>query len=199
MTDTSGGPTTLTQLVTTHGDFALHLAFDYRFLTNAGSFQVLLDNTVLATLPAVQSTDFTHFDSVLTDPALRGLDVADLNLRLLPGSLAAVQLDNVVFQLAAVPGDFNGDGQVTGADIQAMLSALVDLNKYKSDYDLTSADLTAIGDFDNSGSVTNRDIQGLLDLVISLGGGSAAAVPEPSTLCLLIIGAGAMIVPRRHK
>ena len=57
----------------------------------------------------------------------------------------------------------------------------------------------ALGDLNGDHAVNNRDIQGLLDLVISLGGGSAAAVPEPSTLCLLIIGAWAMIVRRRHE
>ncbi len=98
-----------------------------------------------------------------------------------------------------VLGDFNRDGRVTAADIPAMLSALTDLNSYAVTNSLSPTQLASIGDFDNSGSVTNRDIQGLLDLVISQGGGTTDSVPEPSTLCLLIIGAGAMIVRRRRK
>ena len=73
-----------------------------------------------------------------------------------------------------VLGDFNRDGQVTAADIPAMLSALTDLNAYLSARSLSPAQLVVIGDFDNSGSVTNRDIQGLLDLVASQGGGASA-------------------------
>ena len=67
--------------------------------------------------------------------------------------------------------------------------ALTDLNAYASINSLTPAQLAAIGDFDNSGTVTNRDIQGLLDLVASQGGGSAAAVPEPATLVLVLLAA----------
>ncbi len=98
-----------------------------------------------------------------------------------------------------VRGDFNRDGQLTAADIPAMLQALTDLNAYKSAHSLTDALLTTIGDFDSSSTVTNRDIEGLLDLVASQGGGSGTAVPEPASLGLLIIGAGTMIVRRRHE
>jgi hypothetical protein len=88
---------------------------------------------------------------------------------------------------------------VNGADISAMLTALTDLNAYASTKSLSPTQLAAIGDFDSSGSVTNRDIQGLLDLVRSQGSGAVTAVPEPSTLYLLIIGALAMIVGRCHE
>ena len=73
------------------------------------------------------------------------------------------------------------------------------LGSVESTNSLSPTQLAAIGDFDSSGSVTNRDMQGLLDLVVSLGGGTTDSVPEPSTPCLLVIGAGAMIVGRRHE
>ena len=123
----------------------------------------------------------------------------------LSGKFAAVQLPSLTAPLgfdasqlyttgvlsvtATIRGDFNRDGQVTAADIPAMLSALTDLNSYTSTNSLSPTQLASIGDFDNSGTVTNRDIQGLLDLVASLGGGSVAAVPEPATLVLLILAA----------
>ena len=86
-----------------------------------------------------------------------------------------------------VPGDFDRDGQLTAADIPAMLTALTDLNSYASNNSLSPAQMAAIGDFDSSSTVTNRDIQGLLDLVAS-GSGSASAVPEPSNLLLAVLG-----------
>ena len=100
---------------------------------------------------------------------------------------------------ATLRGDWNRDGQVTAADIPAMLTALTDLNSYASTNSLSPTQLAAIGDFDNSGTVTNRDIQGLLDLVASLGGGSVAAVPEPRSIVLLGLGALAIAFRRRSR
>src|SRR5262249_46536822 len=99
--------------------------------------------------------------------------------------LNTVQFDFVVSNL--VPGDFNLDGARTTADIQPMLNALTDLNKFKTDNGLSDLDLLALGDFDNSGFVTNADIQPLLNFVVA---GSIAPVPEPSSVLL-----GALAVP----
>jgi autotransporter family porin len=85
-------------------------------------------------------------------------------------------------------GDWNRDGQVTAADLPAMLSALTNLNLYSTNNTLSPAQLASIGDFDNSGSVTNADMQGLLALLGSLGQGSITAVPEPASCSLLAIG-----------
>ena len=73
-------------------------------------------------------------------------------------------------------GDFNLDGTVTGADISAMLGALVDLNAYTSARKINSTDLNLLGDYSGDRQVTNLDIQGLLDAVAAApGGGSASA------------------------
>lgn len=123
----------------------------------------------------------------------------------LPGLTAPLDWDasqlyttGVLSVTATLRGDFNRDGQVTAADIPAMLSALTDLSAYASAKSLSPTQLAAIGDFDTSGTVTNRDIQGLLDLVASTGGGSVTAVPEPSALLLLAAG-GLLLMWRRAE
>jgi hypothetical protein len=98
------------------------------------------------------------------------------------------------------PGDFNRDHQVTAADIPAMLSALTDLNAYKSQNGLSDANLVSIGDLNNSGALTNADIQSLLDLIAEQsGGGSAAAVPEPASIVLLALALPAFTLVLRRK
>jgi len=76
------------------------------------------------------------------------------------------------------PGDFTRDNHVNTGDIAAMLTALTDLNAYKTAKGLDDAGLVAIGDFNGDHHVTNADLQGLLTLLKS-GGGSLSAVPEP--------------------
>ena len=120
-------------------------------------------------------------------PAPQGWDTSQLYTT---GALAVT---------ATVRGDFNRDGQVTAADIPAMLAALSDLQTYAANNSLSPTQLVAIGDFDNSGTVSNRDLQGLLDLVGRRGGGSVAAVPEPSSMLLLGFGALAIAFRRRSR
>jgi hypothetical protein len=107
----------LSQLVSTDTDLPfLVFEFDYRFLTDVGTLEVLLDETVLVSLPAVQSSDFIRYSVLLDDPAIMGVEVAELYLRLHPGSVATVQLDNLLFQ-PPLPGDANLDGRVDIADL----------------------------------------------------------------------------------
>jgi hypothetical protein len=108
------------------------------------------------------------------------------------GGFTTVQLNYIVSTL--VPGDFNLDGAVTSADIKAMLVALTNLNKFKTDNGLSDADLLAIGDLNGAAGVTNADIQSLLGLV---GGGSITPVPEPTSFMMLILAVPALVAARR--
>jgi len=85
-----------------------------------------------------------------------------------------------------VRGDFNQDGHVTAADVQAMLAALTDLNAFKGRNGLSNVGLLSVGDFDASGTVTNADINSLIGL-IRTGGGSVSSVPEPASMPLLAL------------
>ena len=81
-----------------------------------------------------------------------------------------------------VLGDFNRDGQLSAADIQAMLGALADLNAYKSAKGLSAEALVLLGDLNGDHHVNNGDIQALLDGLKN--GGIITPIPEPSTFLL---------------
>jgi fibronectin-binding autotransporter adhesin len=103
-----------------------------------------------------------------------------------------------------VAGDIDQNGQVNGADVQAMLGALTDLNAYKAAKGLSDLDVLDVADVNRNGGVSNSDLQTLLGLLISQSGGGsgagsgsagggAAAVPEPAGLTLGVVGAIAML------
>jgi len=97
-------------------------------------------------------------------------------------------------------GDLNRDGHVTAADIGPMEQALTNPSAYKSTYapDITDPELALIGDVNGLGSFTNLDLQALLVVLANSGGGSLAAVPEPSTIVLAALGVlGLVVVGRR--
>ena len=74
-----------------------------------------------------------------------------------------------------------------------MLAALVDLSTFKSRNGLSDADLLSIGDINGSGTVTNADINALIGL-LRIGGGSLAAVPEPSSAVLLALALPGLVL-----
>ena len=102
---------------------------------------------------------------------------------------AKIGLDNITAISAPKPvaGDFDLNGVRNAADVAAMLTALTDLNHFKTANQLDDSGLLAIGDVNGDGKVNNADLQSLLTVLHS-GGGSIAAVPEPATSSLLICG-----------
>jgi hypothetical protein len=85
------------------------------------------------------------------------------------------------------PGDFNQNGVVDAGDIAAMETALTDEPTFAAGHGLTTAQLALIGDLDGDGKFTNADLPVLLTQ-LSVGGGSLASVPEPSSIILLALG-----------
>jgi autotransporter-associated beta strand protein len=95
-------------------------------------------------------------------------------------------------------GDVNVSGQVTTADIPALLQALTNLAGYRTAHPtFTDEQYLTLLDINNDGVVSNADIQPML--AIFSGAGSVAAVPEPATWALMTIAAPAMLMVFRKK
>ena len=107
-----------------------------------------------------------------------------------------IEMDVIGYDVLS-PGDFNRDGHVNVADIQAMMTALSNLSGYESQKGLTDPQIKLLGDLNGDGKVNNTDIQALISLVannIASGvdgdaavEGELTAVPEPPTAFLMLI------------
>jgi len=128
----------------------------------------------------------TQFASFYALDPLNGVSVGDVIFTTAQGSFSR--------------GDINHDRAINVADISALASALSDLSVYQSMYQLNDPQkLKAIADVDHDDSVNNLDIQALIVAIANQSNdpGSMAIVPEPSSICLIAIGAVAMLWARR--
>jgi hypothetical protein len=108
-----------------------------------------------------------------------------------------------------IVGDFNRDGHVNAADIQAMMLALSNLTSYRqtyfplevaSQYDaLFNDQLEVIGDLNNDFAFNNADMQAFLTLLSQNGFGSTSSVPEPASLTMLVFGLLALAAFYTHQ
>jgi phosphatidylinositol-3-phosphatase len=142
---------------------------------------------------AYQSTvNITHSSDVRTMQEI--FQVAGTSTTGYLGAAATASDESDLFQSNVLsglqtflPGDFNRDGHVNAADILPMELALTNFSAYKATYapSITDAQLELIEDVNSDSSFNNADLQYLLNKLQS-GGGSADAVPEPSS-CFLVI------------
>ncbi|HTQ37588.1 MAG TPA: glycoside hydrolase family 44 protein [Pirellulales bacterium] len=98
-------------------------------------------------------------------------------------------------------GDVNLDGQVNGADLQAMLGILKNEGSYESAHNLTDANLVTLGDISHDGKFNAADIAAMETYLANgaAGNGDFAAVPEPNAFCLLLGLNGGWLIFRCDK
>jgi hypothetical protein len=106
------------------------------------------------------------------------------------GPAGAVDVDFYSYKLGVIPppdelpptlGDVNLDGEVNGLDVDPFVGLV------------TSGDFQAEGDMNQDGVVNGLDVDPFVEAVV---GGGAQAVPEPSTVILVLLGLLALAVPR---
>jgi hypothetical protein len=117
-------------------------------------------------------------------------------------SLPAVSfgVDNIAAVPPVFPADFNRDGRVGVADIQAMLLAIADLSRYQTYWNLAADQLTSVGDLNHDEIVTNADVQGLIDNLANSGAsGFVSAVPEPASSTQCGIGGLVLMLALRAR
>ncbi|MBN2295425.1 MAG: PEP-CTERM sorting domain-containing protein [Pirellulales bacterium] len=112
-----------------------------------------------------------------------------INLKLLtasgPNPEDVTEHDNLIYTLdELMDGDTNGDGNVD----------VVDLGQLAAHYGMSSGATWADADFNHDGAV---DVVDLGTLAAHYGTTSASAVPEPSALTLLVLGALTLLWRRR--
>ena len=100
--------------------------------------------------------------------------------------------------IVAMLGDLNGDGLVNLDDAGPFMLALTDRSAYDAQYQTVDADI--LGDMDLSGTFDVGDISAL-SLLLSPSSASATspAVPEPSSLVLVLLGAAGVMVSSRRR
>jgi hypothetical protein len=145
--------------------------------------------------PKVDLTAAPNF-SQIAFPNLAAFGLAP-NAAFVPIYTSNAVLVQIVLQAAAMGPDFNGDGVVNG----------LDLNIWLANVGITSGASVTQGDADNDGDVDGddflfwqRNVGRPMPWTGSGSGlGDGAAVPEPTGLALLVLGALLSITARRSR
>ncbi|HEY2759674.1 MAG TPA: hypothetical protein VGI75_03005, partial [Pirellulales bacterium] len=106
--------------------------------------------------------------------------VGGATVRATSGSISGTAALSVSY----LKGDANIDGNLTTADVAAMMVALVDLPSYQSNHSLSNADMAAILDVNGDSAISNADLQALISAVANAGGGSSRNASESGKIAI---------------
>jgi hypothetical protein len=149
--------------------------------------------TVQTGVPFTVSMDFTmqmgsgsathgaDFPDTLTNPVGSGGSFT-MNFNLMPNQ-PGYTVAGILPPIS--PGDLDRDGVMSTSDTDWLLAALSDPQTFKTNTELSNADLMTEADLNHDGKFTNADLQALLNLLH--GGNGTSTVPEPSSIGLAIL------------
>ena len=165
------------------------------FQTNAIEVEFYARTRSLATQPSVL-TAFNDAGSPIDNAVLNAVD--GWQLIKFTGSIDHITyqnqdlshmntIDDFGYTVPELPGDFDADSDVDG----------VDFGLWQTGYPTASGATLGDGDADGDGDVDGVDF-GLWQANYPTNMGSAAAVPEPATICLLALAATVLLAKRRR-
>ena len=96
----------------------------------------------------------------------------------------------VIYEIRPVAGDLNLDGELSLADIEAAVMALVDPAEYETTYGVTAG---LRGDFTGDGAFTLSDLDGLAAALDTTPAALLNAVPEPGVAVMLTALGGGLL------
>ncbi len=118
-----------------------------------------------------------QFDDVMLADGVEGVGLA-----------LSYEEQRVLAHLALL-GDMNHDGHMDTGDVAPFVLGLVDPVAYQSIYGLSPV---VAGDINGDGLLNTGDISAFVSLLVGGTAGATSAVPEPTTLALLALGALAL-------
>ncbi len=154
-----------------------------------------LTNVTNSAAPGLEPGDSSYNTSQIVANPNQYLFWDDLH----PTQTVHAELAQFALEQLMLPGDLNRDGHIDAADISVMEQALADPGGYQSAHsELASADLMSIEDVNGDKKFTDADLQAPL-VNLCNGKGSAEAVPEPTSMVLLMISLPAMLIAQQRN
>jgi hypothetical protein len=142
-------------------------------------FTVSMDFTMQ--LGSGSATHGAGFPTTLTNPIGSGGSFT-MNFNLMPNQ-SGYTVAGILPPVSS--GDLNRDGVMSTSDVDWMLGAVADPQTFRTNTELSQADLLTEADLDHDGKITNADLQTLLTMLHTAN--PVSTVPEPPSFVLAVL------------